>query len=166
MPRILREALRAHVPGSWIYIDEVDFGPAILGAGGGGNEGVGAGPDQITGADLDCHAGNVQGAGGSVYSHTVGGAGVFNDDALEHRDFRTLGDEIGLQDLDDGVDVVLVDVLAAVGNHRINLATSLLFQLDVDIDSVIFAKGLLLPWIIFLGVSSSAWNIARKKVLL
>ena len=70
----------------------------------------------VAGAELQCQAGYVQRRGGAVDGNRMPGAGMREHGPLEFRNMGTLGEVEGFQHVDDGVHVVLPDVLLPVAN--------------------------------------------------
>jgi len=113
------QGLDAEVVGAWVDVDEVDLCAAVARAVGAGDEAVGAGPEPVAGAEVERQARQVQGTGGAVDRHAMGGADVVCDGLLKAGHRRALGEEVGAQDGLDGGDVGVGDVLAAVGDHGV-----------------------------------------------
>ena len=105
------------VVGVRVDVDEVHPGAAITPAIGGGDEGVGGGPQPVARPQPQGQAGEVQGAGGGVDRYAVGGATVGGDRLLEPRHRWALGEEIRAQHGGDRGDIGLGDGLATVGDH-------------------------------------------------
>ena len=62
----------------------------------------------------------MQGGRGTVHGNGVRGAAVAFQAAFKGRHLRPLGEKVGLEHGNDGVDVVLGNGLAAVGNHGVS----------------------------------------------
>ena len=62
----------------------------------------------------------MQGGCGAVYGNGVRGAAIAFQAAFKGGYLRPLGEKVGLEHGNDGVDVVLGNGLAAVGNHGVS----------------------------------------------
>src|SRR5207248_1240070 len=110
------ESVKAHVVGARIDVDEVDVSPTIAGAVGRSDERVGARPQPIAGSQSEGQAGDVQGRCRAIYCNRMLGTTVSGDSGLETGDRGALRQPVRTQYFSDCVDIVVADVLAAIGN--------------------------------------------------
>ena len=106
-----------HIQCGGVDIDKIDIRAAVERAVGRGGEGDGRGPQHIARAQPERKAGQMQGGSGAVYRHGMRGAAIGFQAAFKGRHLRALGEKVGLEDGKDGVDIVLGNGLAAVGDH-------------------------------------------------
>ncbi len=111
------QAVRAHEDGAGVHVHEVYLGAAVAPGIGGGDEGDGCGPKPVAMAEAEGFGGAVEGGGAVGHGDAVAGAAPVGDGVFKAGDGGPLGEVVGLQDLDDGGDVGLVEALASVGQE-------------------------------------------------
>ena len=107
----------AHRPSHRVDIDEIHRGAAVERAVGAGDKGVGHRPQHIARPQPQRHAGDVQGGGGRIHRHRMLGADMAGHRRFKPRDQRALRQEVRAQHGHDRGDILVRDVLAAIGDH-------------------------------------------------
>ena len=115
--QLLAQRRHAEVAGLGLHVDEVHLGAAVTGAVGGGDEADGGDPDPVIRPQLQRGAGKVQCRGAIAAGDHVGGLAIVGQPLFEGGHHLALGQVVGLQDGDDGLDIFICDGLASIGDH-------------------------------------------------